>query len=273
MGRDGSSPPSAQDRGASGLRPAGRRVHGPGGSSPPSAQDRGRERPSRPSRRDRGGPTARIEARAAFARPAAHPWPGAIEPAQWFKSNTWYPSFNIAKGRIPALRRFRCNGKNAQIAAVPECSGEPPLRLKRSTSRWGIPRSALRSGACGARAPRETPANIRAAGAEGIQTSDLRSVGAHALDGAATSEPASTQAFGRNAQIAVMSDGRRTGQMDCIVHLILLPISSRLLSAARSSSELACVPRCWKTISPPRVEQREDGGVVEAAPAIGAIGD
>ena len=45
-------------------------------------------------------------------------------------------------------------------------------------------------------------------GAEAIRTSDLRSVGAHALDGAAASEPASTQVFGRNAQKAVVP-GRR----------------------------------------------------------------
>jgi hypothetical protein len=39
-------------------------------------------------------------------------------------------------------------------------------------------------------------------GAEGIRTSDLRSVATHALAGTAASEPASTQVFGRNAQIA-----------------------------------------------------------------------
>jgi hypothetical protein len=50
-------------------------------------------------------------------------------------------------------------------------------------------------------------------GAEGIRTSDLRSVGAHALDGAAASEPASTQAFGRNAQIAAIRPTRRTGNI------------------------------------------------------------
>ena len=47
-------------------------------------------------------------------------------------------------------------------------------------------------------------------GAEGIRTSDLRSVGAHALDGAAASEPGSTQVFGRNAQRGVIH--RRLGE-------------------------------------------------------------
>jgi hypothetical protein len=42
-------------------------------------------------------------------------------------------------------------------------------------------------------------------GAEGIRTSDFRGTGAHALDGAAA---ASTQVFGRNAQIAVIARRR-----------------------------------------------------------------
>jgi hypothetical protein len=52
-----------------------------------------------------------------------------------------------------------------------------------------------------------------------------------------------------------------------------LRAKSKSRNLASSSSELACAPRCWKTISPLFVEKGDDGGMIEAALAVGTVTD